>query len=459
MKKISRREFLTVAGIVGAAGALSACGAASSSAASLPASSAASSAASGSDAVSLSAEITWWAFPTFSQENADDPAGTYEQKIIDAFQAKYPNIKVNLETIDFTSGPDAIVAAMEGGTAPDVLFDAPGRIIDYGRSGKLVPLDDLFTSEFTQDVSSSALLDACKGNGTAYMYPLSTAPFFMVINKAMWKDSGALDSVNLDGDRTWTTEQLGTALQKLHDAGYMPGTVFCSGQGGDQGTRAFIYNLYDASFTDEAMTKYTMDSDAGIKCLQQTQDWLNAGLLGNGVAYNGGGDIENFVNGSTAFTFCWGTSTQLANQATLDANGIETVSLPFASADGKPSLEYLVNGFCVFDNGDDARAAAAKLLIQFICDDETWGKQDVVRTGAFPVRSSYGSLYSATDKAEEYKLLASWTDFYGPYTPTMPGWATQRSEWWNMLQAITNGTDVSTAAKTYAENSNAAITA
>lgn len=55
-----------------------------------------------------------------------DPAGTYEQKIIEAFNEKYPNIKVNLETIDFTSGPDAITAAIEGNAAPDVLFDAPG---------------------------------------------------------------------------------------------------------------------------------------------------------------------------------------------------------------------------------------------------------------------------------------------------------------------------------------------
>ena len=44
-------------------------------------------------------EITWWAFPTFTQDG-DNPAGTYEQEIIDAFEAKNPDIKVKLETID-----------------------------------------------------------------------------------------------------------------------------------------------------------------------------------------------------------------------------------------------------------------------------------------------------------------------------------------------------------------------
>ena len=80
---------------------------------------------------------------------------------------------MNLETIDFTSGPDAITAAIEGNAAPDVLFDAPGRIIEYGKNGKLVSLDDLFTDEFVKDVNNDALVNACKGNGTAYMYPIS----------------------------------------------------------------------------------------------------------------------------------------------------------------------------------------------------------------------------------------------------------------------------------------------
>ena len=31
-------------------------------------------------------EITWWAFPVFTQEKADDGVGTYEKSIIEAFE-------------------------------------------------------------------------------------------------------------------------------------------------------------------------------------------------------------------------------------------------------------------------------------------------------------------------------------------------------------------------------------
>ena len=117
-------------------------------------------------------EITWWAFPVFTQEKAEDGVGTYEKSIIEAFEKQNPDVKVNLEMIDFKSGPEKITTAIEAGTAPDVLFDAPGRIIQYGKNGKLVELSDLFTEEFTKDITNEELIKASKAGDKAYMYPL-----------------------------------------------------------------------------------------------------------------------------------------------------------------------------------------------------------------------------------------------------------------------------------------------
>ena len=131
-------------------------------------------------------ELLWWAPPTFIQD-ADDPAGTYEQKLVDEFNASHPGITVRVETIDFTTASDKITTAIESGTAADILFDAPGRIIEYGKNGKLVDLGDMFTDEFKKDVGNDDLLTSCQGNGTYYMYPISASPFYMAINEKMWK--------------------------------------------------------------------------------------------------------------------------------------------------------------------------------------------------------------------------------------------------------------------------------
>ena len=392
-------------------------------------------------------ELKWWAPPTFIQD-ADDPVGTYEQKLVDEFNASHPGIVVSVETIDFTNASDKITTAIESGTAADVLFDAPGRIIEYGKNGKLVALDDMFTDEFVADVGNDAMLTSCQGDGTYYMYPISASPFYMAINKDMWEQSGAMEYVNLEGDRSWTTENFEKAIEKLAAAGYNPGLLFCGGQGGDQGTRAFIANLYSGSVADG--TQYTFNSDAMLKGLTKAQEWLDKGWLGNGVQYNGGQSIELFVAGTTSFEFCWGTSAAGNNAATMESNGVTPISLPFPSDDGKAELEYLVNGFCIFDNGDEAKVEAAKTFIKWLCDSE----ENVVRTGAFPVKQSMGNLYPGDAEKE---LLSEFTKMYGAYYNTMDGFANMRAQWWDMLQKITGGGNVTELANAAVEASNAGM--
>ncbi|MBS5762475.1 ABC transporter substrate-binding protein [Faecalimonas umbilicata] len=395
-------------------------------------------------------EITWWAFPTFTQENASDSAGTWEQKVIDAFEEKNPDISVNLEMIDFTSGPEKIIAAIEGGTICDVLFDAPGRIVEYGKNGKLVELNDMFTDEFVKDVNNETLLQSCKAGDTAYMYPISSAPFYMAFNKEMVKDAGVEDLIK----EGWTTDDFTTVLKALKEKGYNPGSVFCSGQGGDQGTRAFVANLYDSAITDDDVTKYTINDEGGVKALEYIKKAVDDGLLMNGSAYNGGDDIQNFANGQTSFTLLWSPAQPDTQAKLLESSGVEYLEVPFPSEDGVPELEYLVNGFCVFDNGEEARVEASKKFIQFICDDEEWGPKNVVRTGSFPVRESFGDLYNNERMAE----LATWTKFYSPYYNTIDGFAEMRALWFPMLQGVMNGDqEPKAAADEFVEKADASI--
>ncbi|HBG15523.1 MAG TPA: sugar ABC transporter substrate-binding protein, partial [Firmicutes bacterium] len=60
--------------------------------------------------------------------------------------------------------------------------------------------------------------------------------------------------------------------------------IFCSSQGGDQGTRAFIANLYDSSITDEKITKYTINDQGGVRGLEFVVNAIKSGLLLNGSA-------------------------------------------------------------------------------------------------------------------------------------------------------------------------------
>lgn len=403
----------------------------------------------GGDAI-VKTEITWWAFPTFTQENNDDAVGTYEQKIIDAFEKDNPDISVKLETIDFTSGPEKITTAIEAGTMADVLFDAPGRIITYGKSGKLAELNDMFTDDFVADVNNDALLEACRAGDTAYMYPISSAPFYMAFNRDMLKDAGVVNLVK-DG---WTTDDFVEVLTALKDKGYTPGSFFCNGQGGDQGPRALFTNLYSTSITDEALTKYTTDDENSVKAMELISELIKDGKLNNGAQFDGSQDIQNFANGQTSFTILWSPAQPGTQAALLEESKVDYLEVPFPSEDGVPALEYLINGFCVFDNGDEDKIEASKKFIQFICDDAEWGPKNVVRTGSFPVRRSFGDLYEEERMTELY----SWTKYYAPYYNTINGFDEMRTLWFPMCQEISNGQeDAGEALATFTEKANATI--
>ena len=403
----------------------------------------------GGDAI-VKTEITWWAFPTFTQENNGDAVGTYEQKIIDAFEKDNPDISVKLETIDFTSGPEKITTAIEAGTMADVLFDAPGRIITYGKSGKLAELNDMFTDDFVADVNNDALLEACRAGDTAYMYPISSAPFYMAFNRDMLKDAGVVNLVK-DG---WTTDDFVEVLTALKDKGYTPGSFFCNGQGGDQGPRALFTNLYSTSITDEALTKYTTDDENSVKAMELISELIKDGKLNNGAQFDGSQDIQNFANGQTSFTILWSPAQPGTQAALLEESKVDYLEVPFPSEDGVPALEYLINGFCVFDNGDEDKIEASKKFIQFICDDAEWGPKNVVRTGSFPVRRSFGDLYEEERMTELY----SWTKYYAPYYNTINGFDEMRTLWFPMCQEISNGQeDAGEALATFTEKANATI--
>lgn len=380
-------------------------------------------------------EITWWSTPTIAQVDGAQ-AGTFERELIAAFEKKYPNIKVNLDTIDFTSGPEKLTAAIEAGTVCDILFDAPGRIISYGKAGKLIELNDMFTDDLKKDIDNEALLSSCRSNDNYYMYPLSTAAFTMAFNKDYLEKAGAMELLNLEGDRTLTTENFEKIMEKLHKAGYKGGTVFCSGQGGDQGTRAFISNLYGSQITNPDLTEYTINDENGVKALSKVKEWVDKGYMVNGSAYNGGEDIDQFASGNTAFTVLWGPGLEATNAKKLQDGGVTAVSTCLPSESGTPALEYLVNGFCIFDKKDDAKAEAAKKFVDFACNDPEWGPKTIVQTGVFPVRNSFGDLYPGN---KEMTYYAGLNKYFSPYYNTIDGFAEMRPYWFSMLQAVLNG--------------------
>ncbi|NLD33404.1 MAG: extracellular solute-binding protein [Clostridiales bacterium] len=402
-------------------------------------------------AVSLAEEkvaITMWTYPIGAWKDADTVNG-----IVAAFNEKYPNISVSVEYLDYQSGDDQVTGAIEAGTTPDIIMEGPERLVsNWGAKGKMVDLADLWTEEALKDISavSEAVVAACQLDGKYYEYPLCMTTHTMAINYEAFEKADALKYLDQD-TRTWTTENFELAMKALKDSGVAhTGIVYCGGQGGDQGTRALAMNLYSASFTNPEHTEYTMNSEAGIKGLQKLQDMVNEGLLTADPGIVAGDELQLFANGTANMSLAWNA----ANAANYASQAQFTpYAMAFPSDDGVPELAGGIWGFGIFNNNDEKRIAAAKEFIKFVSDDPVQGPKSVFATGFFPVRASFGDIYTGTEK-EANKEFSVFMPYLGDYYSVTPNWPVQRTEWWNLLQRIFAGGDVKAEVETYINNVN-----
>ena len=363
--------------------------------------------AGGSD---VSADITLWTYPIGEWGNAETV-----DSLIQDFNKEYPGINVTVEYLDYTNGDDQVNTAIEGGQAPDLIMEGPERLVaNWGAKGLMVDLSDI--------------LDAMQ----------------------------YVDAEN----HTWTTDDFFKAMDAVYaHTGQTVGAVYCSGQGGDQGTRALINNLYGGTFTDADHTKYTADSAENVKAIQALVD---SKAIGFDASIAGGDEINLFRQGVLNVAFCWNIAQQLNadnNDAGLTNDVDDILFMAFPSEKATDTkLCGGIWGFGVFDNKDANKIEASKLFIKYMADSAEGTPDAVLSSTYFPVRDTVEGkdltgLYGDVQTMSDYSTLMQ---YLGDYYQVTPGWAEARTAWWNMLQQVGSGADVQTAVDEFVGTANAA---
>ena len=372
-------------------------------------------------------EITLWTYPIGQWTDA----ATVDALIAD-FNAAYPNIKVTVEYLDYTTGDDKVNTAIEGNQAPDIIMEGPERLIaNWGAKGLLVDLSDIVPAGTYESIVATCT----SPNGELYELPVCMITHCMAINRDVFEAAGALQYLN-EETRTWNSvEDFFKAVQAVYDAGYeYVGTVYCGGQGGDQGTRALVTNLGGGTYANADHTAYTYASEENATALAKlyAQDGINFD-----PSIVAGDEITQFVNGTFQMAFCWNISQEVNN---ADALGFDVLPMAFPS-DSTPSLQGGIWGFGVFNNGNDEKIEAAKTFIKFMTgSDDQYFK--AVKASTFAPCRDLANAAELNALLPEYMLVAP---MMGDYYQITTNWTQARTEWWNMLQKVAT-TDGSVAA-------------
>lgn len=375
-------------------------------------------------------EIALWTYPIGSWGSSNTVS-----TVLSAFHRAYPQYRVTLKTLDYNTGDQVVEEAIAAGEMPDLILEGPERLVaNWGSRGLMADISDLWKSKKAGQIYEQ-IREACQNaEGIYYEYPLCMTAHCMAINYEMFEDAGALAYIDQE-NHTWTTDGFIEAVKALRDAGHeRVGVVYCGGQGGDQGTRALVNNLYGGTFTNQEHTAYTMNSEENIKALRLLQDL-------DGIEFDaalaGGDEAALFANGELAMAFCWNASQEISQIVNNPNMNFDVFPMAFPAQDGAPRLPGGIWGFGVFDNKDADRLEAAKTFIRYITEDNEQYMKAIHMANYWPVRDIEG-IYDNDELMTEY---GAFTQYMDDYYQVAPGWADTRTAWWQMLQKVGEGED------------------
>ncbi len=149
--------------------------------------------------------------------------------------------------------------------------------------------------------------------------------------------------------------------------------------------------------------------------------------------------------------FCWNASIEVAQTVSRPELDFDIFPMTFPTNEGEPDLQGGIWGFGIFDNGDEARAEAAKTFVRYMTQNDDSYKRAVLASSFWPVRDMQ-EIYENDELMMEY---SGFRQYMGNYYQVTPGWAAAREGWWKMLQKIGNGEDIDAAVHEFSVQANA----
>jgi multiple sugar transport system substrate-binding protein len=378
----------------------------------------------------------------------------WPEHVAQEFMKEHPEVKIEVEMLNWGEGTKKIDIAVAAGQAPDIIYHSRNVMGRWMRRDLLEPVEEFMTEEDKKDFYPWAL-EAASMNGKVLFWPwLGTANTY-IVNKTIFKERGIENLLPKDPERLWTYEELlqaaKAATYKSADGKQVYGMAIQFSDSTNYYRHPFIWGLGQDIF-DKTGTKTNIASPKAIQGLKILRDFaLKEKVMPPGIAGMQSQTIWELINSGLVAIFEGSNDTARSlmlaeKEGRIKPGTIELypVAAPYAPPN-QPGNFCTVGGFGVFKQKDAQKRKLAMEFARFLTN-KTNGRA-VKASHYFPTRQSIGNLY--TD--EPYMTFLGRTLKYNRLDMFSPYESDTQTIFQAMYQAIISGETPPKKAAQYAK--------
>jgi multiple sugar transport system substrate-binding protein len=196
-----------------------------------------------------------------------DSGENFWKGVVDEFQAANPNIKVDVQVINWNDIDKQVATMIQNGQVPDIL--QTGDYSGFVKDQLLYKVDDVLSPNVSGDMLQK-FADFGKVDGTAYGIPFVSSARALFYNKDLFTKAGITDP-----PKTW--DELKADAEKLKKAGVSQPFGLPLGQEEAQ-AESFLWMLGNGGGYTDASGKWVINSPQNIETFNYLKGLVNAGL-------------------------------------------------------------------------------------------------------------------------------------------------------------------------------------
>ncbi len=380
------------------------------------------------------------------------------KKVIAAFEAKNPDIKVQLDTYPFRQLFETIEVRMKAQDADVDLIsvDVP-LVASYTVRGYLAPLDEYFLKDEIENTWVKPSWQAGMYRGHFMAAPQNSSSQFLYINRKLFRDGGVTPPKALEPEKTvdynevstiakddrWTWDQVVDAAKKLTKSA--DGRTSIWGFEFDQVSRLYQLQCLGESLgqpmlsPDGLKAEGYLNSDAWVKAAQWYSDLFNQWKV----------SPKNVSPAESPSLFASGKVALFAggewNALRFKEAGVDFAVAPFPYFSGGRPVTGTGSWHVGIAKASQHKAEAAK-FVKFLTEDEQGSKIWFDSQGQLPATQV---LLTAIENAEKYRSFPVSAYLLGVYEarntavfrPVTPGYLQLEDIFFSTFEDIRDGAE------------------